>query len=149
MKKTELLTFMRGQPLAVQASVAEAGPPQAAVVGIVVTDDLEIFFDTDTTSRKVGNLRRNPRIALVIGGTTVGDERSVQYEGVADEPTGADLAGLKDLYFASFPDGRRRETLPDITYVRAKPTWIRYVDFNRDPPLSVEFTEAQLSDKSG
>jgi general stress protein 26 len=130
--------------MAVEASVSVAGGPQAAVVGIVVTDDLEVFFDTADTSRKIDNLRRNPRIALVIGGTTGGDERTVQYEGVADEPTGAELQRLKELYFESFPDGRERQAWPGITYLRTRPTWIRYTDFNREPPESVEFDRVEL-----
>ena len=135
---------MRRNPLAVQASVSGGGDPQAAVVGIVVTDDFEVFFDTMEETRKVANLRRNPRIALVIGGATIGDERSVQYEGLADEPTGDDLERLKELYFGTFPDGRDRQEWPGITYIRAKPTWIRYSDFNADPPEVVEFGAAEL-----
>jgi general stress protein 26 len=144
MTTAELLTFMREHPLAVQASVSATGGVQAAVVGIVITDDLEVFFDTTDTSRKVNNLRRNPTIALVIGGTTLGDERTVQYKGIADEPSGAQLERLKALYFESFPDGRERQTWPHITYIRARPTWIRYTDFNQDPPEVVEFDLSQL-----
>lgn len=96
-------------------------------------------------SRKVANLRRNPAVAFVVGGTTPGDERTVQYEGVADEPSGAELRRLKELYFDVFPEGRRREAWPGITYVRARPTWIRYVDFNQDPPDLVEFDQYQLT----
>jgi general stress protein 26 len=135
----ELLIFMREHPLAVQASVSVAQGAQAAVVGIVVTDDFEVFFDTVATSRKVHNLRRNPQIAFVIGGTTVGDERTVQYEGIADEPTGAVLERLKELYFESFPDGRERQSWSGITYIRTRPTWVRYTDFNEDPPATTEF----------
>jgi general stress protein 26 len=144
MTTAELLGFMREHSMAVQASVSAAGGPQAAVVGVVVTDDFEVFFDTADTSRKVDNLRRNPRIALVIGGTTGGDERTVQYEGVADEPTGAELQRLKELYFESFPDGRERQAWPGITYIRARPTWVRFTDFNRDPPESAEFDRVEL-----
>jgi hypothetical protein len=145
MTRAELLAFMRGHRYAVQASVSGERAPQAAVVGIVVADDLSVFFDTLGSSRKVHNLRRNRRIALVIGGLSGGgDERSVQFEGVADEPAGAELARLKELYFASFPDGRERETWQGITYVRARPTWIRYSDYGRDPPLIVEFEGPSL-----
>jgi general stress protein 26 len=146
MTTADLLSFMRAHPLAVQASVSEAGSPQAAVVGIVVSDDLEILFDADDASRKVANLRRRPNIAFVIGGTTPGDERTLQYEGIADEPTGSDLDRLQRLYFESFPSGRERRTWPGITYVRARPTWIRYTDFNEDPPVVAEFDRAQLED---
>jgi hypothetical protein len=139
MTRSELLQFIRGHSLAVQTSVSPAGAPQAAVVGFVVTDDLEIVFDALDATRKVQNLRRNPRIAFVIGGLNHGDERTVQYEGVADEPVGAELERLKELYFGRFPDGRQRQSWPGLLYVRARPTWIRYSDYNRAPPEIVEF----------
>ncbi len=140
MTHAELLQFMRGHSLAVQASVSPSGTPQAAVVGFVVTDNFEIFFDTITTTRKALNLRRNANIAFVVGGMTGGDERTAQYQGVADEPAGADLERLKELYFARFPDGRDRQSWPGLIYIRARPQWIRYSDFNRVPAEIVEFT---------
>jgi hypothetical protein len=130
---------MRSQSLAVQASVSPSSSPQAAVVGIVVTDEFEVFFDTLDTTRKVHNLRRNPRIAFVIGGLTSGDERTVQYEGIADEPVAAELDRLKELYFACFPEGRARQSWRGLIYVRARPTWVRYSDFNQTPPEIVEW----------
>jgi hypothetical protein len=139
MTRSELLQFMRGHSLAVQTSVSPAAAPQAAVVGVVVTDDFEVLFDTLDVTRKVHNLRRNSRIAFVIGGLTHGDERTVQYEGVADEPGGAELERLKELYFIRFPDGRARQSWRGLVYVRARPTWIRYSDFNRTPPAFSEF----------
>lgn len=144
MTATELLSFMREHSLAVQASVSRSGGVQAAVIGIVVTDDFEVFFDTVDANRKVENLRRNSSIAFVIGGMTEGDERTVQYEGIADEPAGAELRRLKELYFESFPDGYERQSWPDITYIRARPTWIRYSDFNPDSPEIVEFDRERL-----
>ena len=144
MTPIELLAFLRGHSLAVQASVSPAVAPQAAVVGFAVTDRFELFFDTVDTTRKVQNLRRNPKVAFVIGGLTSGDERTVQYEGVADEPVGAELAQLQEVYFKVFPDGPERKQWAGITYVRVRPTWIRYSDFNRAPPQILEFTSAQL-----
>jgi pyridoxine/pyridoxamine 5'-phosphate oxidase len=130
---------MRAQKYAVQASVAGEGSPQSAVVGIAVSEAFEIVFDTLGTSRKAANLRGNPRIALVIGGLD-GNERTVQYEGVADEPSGADLDRVRELYFQRFPDGRERLAWPGITHFRVRPKWIRYSDFGQNPPLVVEFT---------
>jgi len=138
--RTEVLTFMRGHTLAVQTSVSAVAVPQAAVVGFVVTDDFEVVFDTLDTTRKVANLRRNARCAFVVGGMVNGDERTVQFEGIADEPRGADLDRLKELYFVRFPDGRNREHWPGLTYIRVKPQWLRFSDFNQSPPAIVEFT---------
>jgi general stress protein 26 len=140
----ELLQYIRENSLGVQASVSAVAAPQAAVVGFIVTDRFELFFDTVDTTRKVQNLRRNPRIAFVIGGLTNGDERTVQYEGVADEPTGSELRRLKAEYFEVFKDGPERQSWAGITYVRVRPRWIRYSDFNQSPPLIAEFTAEQL-----
>jgi general stress protein 26 len=121
-----MLQFIRRHRYAVQASVAADGAPQAAVVGIAVNDGLEIVFDTLGTSRKAQNLRREPRMALVVGWD---EEQTLQLEGLADEPTGDELKRLKRVYLAAFPDGIEREQWPDITYVRVRITWARYSDF--------------------
>jgi hypothetical protein len=65
MDRAELLGFLRRHRLAVQASVSSTGAPQAAVVGFGVSDELELVFDTLDTTRKVGNLRHNPRTTWV------------------------------------------------------------------------------------
>jgi pyridoxamine 5'-phosphate oxidase-like protein len=137
--KTDVLKFMRTYSLAVQSSVSPLGGPQSAVIGFVVSDDFHIFFDTMDITRKAKNLRRNPMISFVIGGLMKGDERSVQYDGIADEPKGRELDSLKELYFTQFPDGRERQNWTGLIYVRAKPIWIRYSDFNRDPAEIWEF----------
>ena len=98
MDPKQLLEFLRQYRLAVQASVSVTGGSQAALVGFAVTDRFEIVFDTLDSTRKAQNLRRNPRLALVIGGLEAGDERTVQYEGVADEPSGPELERLKAVY---------------------------------------------------
>ena len=138
--RADILAFMRSHSLAVQASVSPLGAPQAAVVGFVVTDDFEIVFDTVDTTRKVVNLRRSAGCALVIGGMLNGDERTVQYEGIADEPTGTDLERLRELYFVKFPDGRDRQQWPGLTYIRVQPRWLRFSDFNQPSPAIVELT---------
>jgi hypothetical protein len=138
--RADVLEFMRRHTLAVQTSVSSLEAPQAAAVGFIVTDDFEIVFDCLSTTRKVTNLRGNPRCALVIGGTVDSDERTVQYEGIADEPTGGELTHLKDLYFIRFPDGRARQHWPNLIYIRVRPRWLRYSDFNQSPPEIAEFT---------
>jgi hypothetical protein len=108
-------------------------------VGFIVTDDFEIVFDALDTARKIHNLRQNPKMAFVIGGLHDGEERTVQYEGTADEPRGETLDRLKEQYFARFPDGRERQSWPGITYVRVRPRWVRFSDFSQRPPEIVEF----------
>ncbi len=142
--RAALLSFLRANRYAVEASQSPATGIQAAVVGIAVLDTFEIVFDTLSTSRKAKNLEQDPRIALVIGGVH-GEEQSVQYEGVADRPKGAELLELQEHYFRVFPDGRDRLTWPGLIHLRARPQWLRYSDFSVNPPLIVEMTAEELA----
>lgn len=144
MSRDDLLAFMREHKYAVQASVSVDGSPQAAIVGIIVSEQFEVFFDTLGTSRKAINLRHNPVAALVMGPTDAGADRTVQFEGIADEPGGSDLDRLLELYFARFPDGRERQSWPGLIYFRVRPTWIRYSNFGVKPPEIVEFRAEDL-----
>ena len=144
MTRNELLAFMRSERYAVQASVSALGRPQAAVVGIAVSDAFELVFDTLDSTRKAVNQRANPGVAFVIGGTDEGDERTVQYEGMADVPEGAERERLQRIYFDRFPDGKARQAWPGLIYVRVKPAWIRYSNYNTQPPEIVEFDRKDL-----
>jgi general stress protein 26 len=145
MTRDELLKFMRRHRLVVEASVSAQGTPQAAVVGAIVTDRLEVFFDTLGSTRKVQNVRRGSKVALVVGGMVDGEEETVQYEGIADEPKGAELDRLKAEYFVAFPDGVARQAWPGLTYIRVKPVWIRYSDFRPESRRVIEFNAEDLA----
>ena len=149
MKKSELLAILRTQKWAVACTACDGGVPESALVGIAVTDALEIIFDTSRHSRKVANLERNSGISFVIGGWVDGDEQTVQFEGHADLPQGEVLRSLKEVYFAVFPEGRERDAKPETVYVRATPRWVRYSSFNQLPPVVQEFNFAAGGIPSG
>lgn len=128
--------------MAVEASVGRDGAPQAAVVGIAVSDDLEIIFDTLASTRKYVNLRHDPRIALVVGWD---NEATAQVDGVAYFPDGEELERARSRYFEVYPDGRDRLAWAGITHVVVKPERVRFSDFTQDPPLFVEFGPSELS----
>ena len=72
------------------------------------------------------------------------NERTVQLDGLADEPTGAELDRLREVYFAAYPDGRERLAWPGLTHFRIVPTWGRFSDFEAsDGPLIVEIDLAR------
>lgn len=81
------MEFVRSARLGVVATANAEGQPQAALVELAVTRDGEVVFDTKADARKVANIARNPRIALVIGWD---DGVSVQVEGYAEVLSGAD-----------------------------------------------------------
>ncbi len=135
-----LIPFLRGARHGVVASVSEQSSPQAAVVGLAVSDQLEMVFDTLGSTRKAANLRRDPRAAIVI---TRGSA-TAQIEGVADEPQGAELERVRAVYLDAFPDGEERASWPGITWFRVRPSWIRTTDFGTDPPRVTELSGAEL-----
>ncbi|MGB2627969.1 MAG: pyridoxamine 5'-phosphate oxidase family protein [Candidatus Acidiferrum sp.] len=127
MNLSEVFQFMDGERLGVLATVSDQGSPEAALMGVVVTPELELIFDTLNTTRKYSNIKKNPRVAFVIGCSS---EISVQYEGVAEELSGDDLAKYKRHYFAKFTDGPARENWPGMTYFVVRPRWLRFCDYN-------------------
>ena len=149
--RNELVEFMRANPLATVATVSEDGAPEAAVVGVAANDGLELVFDTLDTTRKFLNVKSNGRIAVVFGAAGAyqpgkHDERTLQYEGAADVPSGEELGRVQELiYFKQFPDGRARMKWAHIAYVRVKPLWIRYSDYNASPPRIVELRGEELA----
>jgi pyridoxine/pyridoxamine 5'-phosphate oxidase len=135
--KLDIVNFCAAQRLAVLASLSMDGKPQSALVGIAVTADLEIVFDTVQTTRKYRNLIATPACSFVIGWSS---EITVQYEGEAKELSVSELPRYKKIYFEKFPDGPSRQQWPGITYFVVRPRWIRYSDFAETPPQIEEFT---------
>jgi PPOX class probable F420-dependent enzyme len=129
MDRETLVQFVRARGLAVLATTAPDGSPQAAVVGVAATADGDIVFDTTRDSRKFANLIREPRVALVIG-SDWDDERTVQLEGTAAEIPPDDPAVA--AYYQQFPSGHERAEWPEIVYVRIRPRWARYSDYRPD-----------------
>lgn len=127
---------MSAQELGVLGYLSPEGVPRSALVGIGVTPELEIIFDTVSSSRKYGCLVTNPAASFAIGWA---GETTVQLEGNAFQPTGAALARYQHVYFAAYPDGPSRLSWPGIAYFVVRPHWIRYSDYDQNPPLIQEF----------
>jgi hypothetical protein len=142
MNPSDLYTFIASEPYAVISTIAANGTPQSALIGIAVTPNLEIIFDTLKSTRKYGNLLASPGCSLVIGWD---DEQTLQYEGTAFLPSVPDLSRYQDVYFARWPECRAHREWPDIDYVIVKPTWVRYSDFRQQPPAIKEFNLSSAS----
>ena len=131
-----LHSFLAGFRYGVLSSVSSAGTPQSALVGIATTPELEIVFDTVKSSRKYSSLIARPACSFVVGGWE--SEQTVQFEGLAIEPTGDELRRYQQAYFAAWPDGPERLSWPGIAYFVVRPRWIRFSDFYQNPPLIEE-----------
>jgi hypothetical protein len=122
-KLSEVRTFIDSCGTAVLGTMSAAGIPQTAVMGIVVTENLEIVFDTLNTTRKYANLKAHPQCSFAMWK----GEHAV-------------LARYQEVYFAKLPDGRDRLSWPGITYFVVRPTWMRYSDYESRPPRIEEHT---------
>ncbi|MDQ2711384.1 MAG: pyridoxamine 5'-phosphate oxidase family protein [Acidobacteriota bacterium] len=137
MTRGGLYQFIAAHDLAVVSSLSSEGSPECALVGIAVTPDLEIVFDTVNSSRKYKNLLHDPRTALVIGWE---NEITVQYEGLAREIAGPADEHYKEVYFNRWPECREHQNWAGIAYFVIRPKWIRYSEFNEGSRGIFEFT---------
>ena len=126
METSEFVAFVRKHGLGVIATLGPQGTPQAAVVAVLATDLGEIVFGTERGSRKFANIRQRPAVALAIGWDD--DEVTVQCEGIADEPSGADMDRCLKSYLDRFPGERRLVANGELGLVRVRMNWIRYDD---------------------
>jgi hypothetical protein len=137
MDKSIIHSFLRQHRYAVISSLAANNTPESALIGIAVSPNLEIIFDTLKSSRKYPNLIANPNCSLVIGWE---NEQTLQLEGRAHEPHGPDLAHYQKIYFETWPDGPARLPWPGLVHLVVRPAWLRYSDFNPSPPQISELT---------
>jgi pyridoxine/pyridoxamine 5'-phosphate oxidase len=135
--QADLHRFIEQYKLGVLSTIADTGAPQSALVGIAVTPNLEIVFDTVKSSRKYPNLIAKRRCSFVIGWA---GEQTVQYEGEAAELQGQELKHCQTVYFQAWPECQTHLAWPGIVYFVVRPRWIRYSDFDQNPPLIQEFT---------
>lgn len=139
--RARVVAFLRTARHWVVSTLGPDGAPQSAVVGVAVGDDLALVFDTEGTTRKAANLRRDPRVSLVMWAGAA----TAQIEGIAEEPGGAAREEAQRAYLATFPDGVERAAWPAITYVRVRPAWVRFTDFGAPAPTTVELDGAAIA----
>jgi hypothetical protein len=130
MDKTSLYSVMTLSRYGVVSSIANDGTPQSALVGIAVTPELEIVFDTLKTTRKYANLVARPSCSFVLWWS---GEQTVQCEGIAIEPQGDALDRYREVYFAVWPDGPARLNWPGLVHLVVRPLWIRSSDYDQSP----------------
>lgn len=133
LSRGEFVAFVRAARLGVVATVNPAGGPEAALVGVAVTDDGEVVFDSFSVSRKTANIGAGARVAMVIGWA---DDVSVQLEGAAEVLTGPERERYGAVYLDQFPGSR--VLAADFAVVRVRPEWLRHYDARSVPPRVTE-----------
>ena len=137
MTKTDVYRYLSKCKLGVLGSLGPGSQPQSALMGIAVTEALELVFDTLQSTRKYANLIARPSCSFVMGWN---GEQTVQYEGEAAELSGSELERLQPVYFEAWPECRSHLAWPGIVYFVVRPRWLRFSDYDQKPPLIQEFT---------
>lgn len=123
--------FIKEHHLAVISTVNTQSLPEAAIIAFSIKQDFEIYIATFDSSRKVANIKRNPRVALVIGWE---HGKTVQLEGEAKQVE--DSEEIKEIEWGAL------EKMPTIVkYIKPEravffkiiPKWLRYSDFSSEP----------------
>jgi uncharacterized pyridoxamine 5'-phosphate oxidase family protein len=133
--KAFILEFIKNCGLAVIATVTPENNSESALIGFGQTENLELIFGTNNTTRKYGNIMHNPQVSFVIGWD---EGQTVQYEGVVHELSGDEMESYKKIYFAKHPTARAYESDPRQRYFKVLPKWVRYTDVRQDPWRIVE-----------
>jgi general stress protein 26 len=128
-QKQKVFNLIKNTPFGVVASVNPAFEPQAALVAISQTDNLEIIFGTLVNTRKYMNLQHNPKVAFVIGS----DRTVVQLQGVASEIIGEESVFYRNMHVVKHPESKKYFENPEERWFRVTPSWIRYTDHSVNP----------------
>jgi uncharacterized protein YhbP (UPF0306 family) len=126
----KIFEFIKSQDLAVISTVTHDFLPQSAVVGISGKENLELIFGTANDSRKYQNLKKNPRVSLVIGWD---QGKTVQYEGEVVELSGSDKEEAINIHLSKTPSAAKYLSLPQEAIFKIVPKWVKYSDVSVDP----------------
>ncbi|MBI2546191.1 pyridoxamine 5'-phosphate oxidase family protein [Candidatus Woesearchaeota archaeon] len=128
-KKRRIVEFLKQNKVAVLSTITPDGKPESATVEYVLTDKLEIIFNTFATYRKYRNLKNNASVAIVVGFK----DKTVQYEGLAGEAKGKEQEECKKLHASSIKHKTKFHEMPETRYFKVSPKWIRYADYSKKP----------------
>ncbi|MBN6038191.1 pyridoxamine 5'-phosphate oxidase family protein [Amycolatopsis sp. 195334CR] len=131
MERQELVEYVRAQRAGVVSTLGPGGEPQAAYLTLAATDAGDLVFDAKPDSRKVANLRRDGRVAVVVGGS---DGTTLQCQGIADFPDGDALDHCTATYLAAFPEFAGSFGDGGVVVVRVALDWARFGDFRGAQP---------------
>jgi nitroimidazol reductase NimA-like FMN-containing flavoprotein (pyridoxamine 5'-phosphate oxidase superfamily) len=121
--KRLLKDLFSSQPLAVLATQSD-GQPYGNLVAFAATEDLGgLLFATARGTRKFANIRKDPRVAMVMDNRTnqrVDFQRAVAVTatGIVKEIAGSEKNQLLKVYLSKYPHLNRFVTSPRCTLLR-------------------------------
>lgn len=132
--RTEALRFMKEHQAGVLATVGEDGQPHASAVYYTSDEKFNLYFLTQSSSRKAEALRANPKVAFTIGSQNV--PQTLQIEGIAEEVRYQETRDEKAAQLAEVLMSASTYFAPvtklnpaDTVIIWIQPKWIRWADY--------------------
>ena len=134
--KPEILQYLQTHSLSVLSTVGNNSKPESAVMAFIAQSDFTFLMFTEKQSRKWQNFTVNSQASMVVGG--LNDDPSVQLDGkiqVLDKERGETA---KKQALSLHPEWSEYFSSPTGAWFAFTPTWLRYLDFSKSPPETVE-----------
>lgn len=132
--RTEALRFLQGHQAGVLATVGADGQPHASALYYICDDNFNLYFLTQSSSRKAQAIAANPRVAFTVGTQDI--PQTVQIEGIAEEIQYQETKDEKMAKLAEVLMGASTYFAPvtkldpaNIILVWIQPKWIRWADY--------------------
>jgi general stress protein 26 len=129
-QKEKILNILEQSKLGVIATNSDSGIPESALVGVSHTSELEIVIGSMNHTRKNQNMKKDPKVSLVIGWD---NSITLQIEGTAYFVTPEERILLEEIHCQKSPMYGKFKDNTNQEYIKIKPTWIRYSDFSVNP----------------
>ncbi|MBP9852199.1 MAG: pyridoxamine 5'-phosphate oxidase family protein [Candidatus Pacebacteria bacterium] len=137
--KNKIFEFLGKHQVGVVSTIhANSQGTESALVGFAETDNLEIIFGTSNQTRKYKNIKANPHVSFVVGWTSI--MGTIQYEGIAKELSPEEVTSIAPIMIQKNVDNGKYINSENQVYFSVKPTWIRFLDNDGNPPDSYEIT---------
>jgi general stress protein 26 len=145
-KKEAALAFLKSHDLAMLATVSAEGQPRARLVYYASDEAFNIYFLSLANTRKVADIRANPKAAMVISSDD--KQHTLQLEGTFEEMTDTATFGpiITELSRHLFPEAEPAAPITHLdkdkpVFYKLAPTWIRWGDFTLGDGTAEVFAE--------
>jgi len=126
-QKQQVLKQLSANKMAVISTVSADGP-ESALIGFAEDTELNLYFQTQNTTRKAQNLEGNQHVSFVIG-TELKLLTTLQYEGIAEPVSEKGRDNAKKLFRQKDSPAVPFLDKPNVTLYKVTPIWLRYSNY--------------------
>lgn len=138
-EKKTIWEFLKKNELCALATASTTGKTEAAVMAYVIKDDFSMLLSTEITTRKYQNIAANKQVSVIVGGFD-GDP-SIQIDGLIRELAAEEATQAKSYILTVHPQWKDYFNSPASRFFEIKPGWLRWSDFTKDPPETMEMSD--------